>query len=171
MGDPAELLHRLNLNAWLLYAIAAMVLWGVFSAAQKKSTHHISVEASYLAWCTAFIPIAGWILITRPLAWSEMTPGMFWSGIAAGVLNSFGVIASFAAYRFQGKAAVVTPPAAAVQPMVTIVLALLFLGEHIGVLEGTGAALAIIAAVALSRESASTVLSKVTPVGNALTTK
>jgi drug/metabolite transporter (DMT)-like permease len=152
LGDPAELWRRLSLNAWLLYAVAAMVLWGVFSAAQKISTNHVSAEASYLAWCAAFIPIAGWIMLTRPLNW-DMSAGMLWSGLAAGMLNGFGVIAAFAAYREQGKAAIVTPLAAAVQPLVTIVLALLFLGEHIGVLEALGAALAIISAVALSRES------------------
>lgn len=153
LGDPAELWRRLSLNAWLLYAFAAMVLWGVFSAAQKISTNHVSAEASYLAWCSAFVPIAIWIVLTRPLTW-DMSAGMVWSGLAAGMLNGFGVVAAFAAYREQGKAAVVTPLAAAVQPMVTIVLALLFLGERIGLLEALGAGLAIVAAVALSRESA-----------------
>ena len=48
------------------------------------------------------------------------------------MLNGFGVIAAFAAYRYEGKAAIVTTLAAAVQPLVTVVLALLFLGERIG---------------------------------------
>lgn len=153
LGNPAELWRRLGLNAWLLYAIAAMVLWGLFSAVQKISTSHISAEASYIAWCVAFLPIAGWILLTRPLAWSDLTTPMLLSGLAAGMLNGFGVIAAFAAYRFDGKASVVTPLAAALQPLVTIVLALVFLGERIGGLEAVGAALAILGAVALTREA------------------
>ena len=46
-----------------------------------------------------------------------------------------------------------TPLAAALQPIVTIILALIFLGEKIGLLEGAGIALAILAAVALSCET------------------
>jgi drug/metabolite transporter (DMT)-like permease len=153
LGDPAELWRRLSLNAWLLYAIAAMVLWGLFSAVQKISTSHISAEASYVAWCVAFVPIAVWILATKPLAWGDLTAPMVLSGLAAGMLNGFGVIAAFAAYRYEGKASVVTPLAAALQPLVTIALALAFLGERIGVIESIGAALAIMGAVALARET------------------
>ena len=149
---PAELLRRIGLNSWMGYTLAAMFFWGVFSATQKISTNHVSAELSYLAWCAAFIPIALWILATKPLNWSGLTPAMLWSGLAAGALNGFGVIAAFAAYRYEGKASIVTPLAAAVQPVVTVALALLFLGERIGAPEGAGIVLAIVAAVALSFE-------------------
>ncbi len=152
LGDPAAVLRRLGLNAWMGCTLAAMFFWGVFSATQKISTNHVSAELSYLAWCAAFIPIALWIVATKPLNWSGLTPAMLWSGLAAGALNGFGVIAAFAAYRCDGKASVVTPLAAAGQPVVTVLLALLFLGERIGPLEGTGVVLAIVAAVALSAE-------------------
>ena len=91
-------------------------------------------------------------MATKPLNW-QMSGPMLGSGLAAGVLNGFGVVAAFAAYRFEGKASIVTPLAAALQPLVTVVLALLFLGERIGPLEGLGIALAIVAAIALSRET------------------
>jgi len=149
LGQPAEVLQRLGLNAWMGYTLAAMFFWGVFSATQKVSTNHISAEMSYLAWCAAFIPIALWIVATKPLNW-DMSGAMVWSGLAAGALNGFGVIAAFAAYRSEGKASIVTPLAAAGQPVVTVVLALIFLGERISPLGGVGIVLAIIAAVALS---------------------
>jgi len=151
LGNPAEFLHRLGLNAWMGYTFAAMVFWGVFSATQKISTNHISAELSYLAWCAAFVPVAIWIVATKELKWNMPAP-MLWSGLAAGALNGFGVIAAFAAYRAEGKASIVTPLAAAVQPVVTVVLALIFLGERIGGLEIAGVVLAITAAVALSFE-------------------
>lgn len=152
LGDPAAVLRRIGLNAWMGYTLAAMVFWGVFSATQKVSTNHVSAELSYLAWCAAFVPIAVWIVATKDLNWAMSAP-MVWSGLAAGVLNSFGVIAAFAAYRYEGKASIVTPLAAAGQPVVTVVLALLFLGERIGPFEGAGVVLAIVAAVALSFET------------------
>jgi drug/metabolite transporter (DMT)-like permease len=152
LGDPIAILRRISLTPWMLYSLGAMVCWGVFSATQKVSTNHVSAELSYLAWCAAFIPIAVWIVATRPLNWS-MSPAMLWSGLAAGALNGFGVIAAFAAYRYEGKAAIVTPLAAALQPIVTLILALIFLGEKVGPLESTGIALAILAGVALSCET------------------
>lgn len=151
LGHPTEFLHRLGLNAWMGYTFAAMVFWGVFSATQKVSTNYVSAELSYLAWCAAFVPVAIWIVATRDIKWTMSAP-MLWSGLAAGALNGFGVIAAFAAYRAEGKASIVTPLAAAVQPVVTVILALIFLGERIGGLEMAGVALAILAAVALSFE-------------------
>lgn len=151
LAQPAEFLRHLGLNVWMGYTLAAMFFWGVFSATQKISTNHISAELSYLAWCAAFVPIAIWIVVTKELNW-HMSAAMFWSGIAAGVLNGFGVVAAFAAYRSEGKAAVVTPLAAAVQPAVTIMLALAFLDERIGIPEAIGAMLAVVGAVALSYE-------------------
>ncbi len=152
LGQPLELLRRIGLTPWMLYSLGAMVCWGVFSATQKVSTNHVSAELSYLAWCAAFVPIALWIVATKPLNWHMSAP-MLWSGLAAGALNSFGVIAAFAAYRYEGKAGIVTTLAAALQPLVTIVLALLFLGERIGRIEAAGIAVAILAAIALSQES------------------
>ncbi len=152
LSDPLAILRRISLTPWMLYSLGAMVCWGVFSATQKISTNHVSAELSYLAWCAAFIPIAVWIVATKPLNWN-MSPTTAWSGIAAGVLNGFGVIAAFAAYRYEGKATIVTPLAAALQPLVTLILALIFLGENVGLLESAGIAMAIIAAVALSCET------------------
>jgi drug/metabolite transporter (DMT)-like permease len=154
LGAPLAILRRISLTPWMLYSLGAMVCWGVFSATQKVSTNHVSAEMSYLAWCAAFVPIAVWIVATKNLNWAMSAP-MVWSGLAAGALNGFGVIAAFAAYRYEGKAAIVTPLAAALQPIVTLVLALLFLGEKVGLLESAGIALAIVAAVALSCESKS----------------
>lgn len=152
LGDPLAVLHRIGFTPWMLYSFGAMVCWGVFSATQKVSTNYVSAELSYLAWCAAFVPIAVWIVATQPLKWA-MPGAMVWSGLAAGAFNSFGVIAAFAAYRYEGKAAIVTPLAAALQPIVTLALALVFLGERIGRLESAGIVLAIVAAVALSSET------------------
>jgi len=152
LGDPGAVLRRIGLNAWMGYTLAAMVFWGVFSATQKVSTNHVSAELSYLAWCAAFVPIALWIVATKELKW-DMPTAMLGSGLAAGALNGFGVIAAFAAYRYEGKASIVTPLAAAGQPVVTVVLALLFLGERIGWLESIGVVLAVAAAIALSCET------------------
>lgn len=152
LGDPPAVLRRMGFTPWMLNSFGAMVCGGVFSATQEVSTNHVSAELSYLAWCAAIVPIAVWIVATQPLKWAM--PGvMVWSGLAAGAFNSFGVIAAFAAYRYEGKAAIVTPLAAALQPIVTLALALVFLGERIGRLESASIVFAIMTAVALSFEA------------------
>jgi drug/metabolite transporter (DMT)-like permease len=152
LGHPLELWHYLNPSPWLLYSLAAMICAGVFTATQKLSTNSISAEMSYLAWCAAFVAIALWVVATKPLNWN-MPAGMMWSALSAGALNGFGVIAAFAAYRCEGKAAVVAPLTATLQPLVTVLLALLVLGERVGLTEACGIVLAVCAAVAISRES------------------
>ena len=152
LSQPLELLHRMSLTPWILYSLAALICAGVFTATQKLSTNHISAEMSYLAWCAAFVAIALWVVATKPLNWN-MPAAMACSALAAGALNGFGVIASFAAYRCEGKAAIVAPLTATLQPLVTVLLALFFLGEHVGLIEGCGIVLAISAAAALSQET------------------
>jgi drug/metabolite transporter (DMT)-like permease len=152
LSEPLESLSRLSLSPWMLYTSAACICAGVFTATQKLSTNYVSAEMSYLAWCAAFLVISVWIMTTRSLNWHmpATTAGL---ALAAGALNGFGVIAAFAAYRHAGKAAIVAPLTATLQPLVTVLLALLFLGEHVGLLEGCGILLAVCAAAALSCET------------------
>jgi drug/metabolite transporter (DMT)-like permease len=150
-GSPGEMSQRLSLTPWVLYSLAALFCAGAFTATQKLSTNHVSAEASFLAWCSALVVIALWVVATKSLSWHIPLP-LLGSALAAGALNGFGVIAAFAAYRNQGKAAIVAPLTAMLQPLVTVVLALLFLGESVGLVEGGGILLAIIAAAALAQE-------------------
>jgi len=152
LANPLKFLHHLSLSPWILYTLAALFCAGIFTATQKLSTNHVSAEMSYLAWCAAFVAIAICVVAAKPLNWS-MPAALMGSALAAGVLNGFGVIASFAAYRYDGKAAIVAPLTATLQPLVTVLLALLFLGEHVGVVAGCGIVLAICSAAALSRET------------------
>ncbi len=153
LGQPAEFWRRISSSAWMPYTLAALVCAGVFTATQKLSTNHISAEMSHLAWCGAFAVLALGIVTTRRLDWN-MSAAMVGAALAAGAINGFGVIAAFAAYRHQGKAAVVAPLTAALQPTVTVLLALLCLGERVSWIAGGGILLAIVAAAALARESA-----------------
>ena len=135
-----------------LYTLVAMVFWGVFSVTQKVSTNYIGAELSYLGWCAAFLPIAGVVIGTQSLTWGFSAKSVTLA-LVGGALNGFGVIASFAAYRLEGRAAVVTPIAAAIQPALTVLLALSFLGERVRLPEVVGLVQAIVAAVMLSVET------------------
>lgn len=149
-------------QAWLLYSFVALFFWGVFSAAQKETTNHISAEWSYISFIGSSVAIA---LVFVAFGWAEvaMSPQTLMLGALAGMLNGLGVLASFAAYSAEGKASKVTTIAGALQPVFTIVLALLFLNESLSGLESLGIVLAVIGALTLSYEK-ETVLAESQPV-------
>lgn len=151
LWEPAVFLENLGLKAWLLFALAALLFWGLFSAAQKVTTNHISAEWSYVAFIVSSVLITlglfAFGLIN--LDFSRQTLGF---GTLAGALNGLGVLASFAAYRAEGKAGQVTAIAGALQPVFTIVLAIAFLNEALRPVEMLGIAVAMLGAALLSVE-------------------
>lgn len=141
---------------WLLYSFVALVFWGLFSAAQKETTNFISAEWSYVSFIVSSVVIAG-IFIVFGLANLNLSGNTLGLGSLAGMLNGLGVLASFAAYSAEGKASKVTTIAGALQPVFTIVLAIIFLNESLSFIELLGIGLAIIGALTLSYEKAKTV--------------
>ncbi len=149
---PALFLKSLGLKAWLLFAFVALLFWGLFSAAQKVATNYISAEWSYTSFIVSSVVIALCFLLFG-LTDFKFSGQTFWVGSLAGMLNGLGVLASFAAYRAEGKASKVTTIAGALQPVFTIVLALLFLKERLGLVEFVGIALVIAGSLFLSVEN------------------
>jgi uncharacterized membrane protein len=151
LSEPALFFANLGLNAWLLFALVALLFWGLFSAAQKVTTNHISAEWSYLAFIVASVLITGGFLAFGLISFDFSRQSLGF-GTLAGALNGLGVLASFAAYRAEGKAAQVTTIAGALQPVFTIVLAIVFLNESLRPVEMLGIAVAMLGAALLSVE-------------------
>jgi uncharacterized membrane protein len=137
-------------SLWLAYTLVPIAFWGVSAFVQKLSTNDVSSELSTVAFWVAFLPIAGVIFLTQPVHWN--LPALTWVWVLLlGVLFGLGNLTLLAAYGSGGKASVVTP-LAGLYSMVTIPLAILLLGERIGIRDGAGIVLALGAVVALSRE-------------------
>ncbi|HEX9957608.1 MAG TPA: DMT family transporter, partial [Fibrella sp.] len=149
--DPAAFFQTIGLNSWLLYSLIALFFWGVFSAAQKETTNHISAEWSYVSFTISSVVIA-LVFIAFGLVDVRLSAKTLGLGSLAGMLNGLGVLASFAAYSAEGKASKVTTIAGALQPVFTIVFALVFLNESLSLIESLGIGLAIIGALTLSYE-------------------
>lgn len=149
--DPPAFFKSIGLNEWFLFSLAAIVCWGVFSAAQKVTTNHISAEWSYAAFVFTSVIIAVAFVLAGTISFN-LTTKTISLGAVAGAVNGLGVLASFAAYRAEGKASAVTTIAGALQPVFTIVLAMMFLKEELSGTEGLGIALAIVGALLLSYE-------------------
>lgn len=151
--NPAAFFSSIGLNSWLLYSLVALFFWGVFSAAQKETTNYISAEWSYVSFIISSVLIA---LVFVVFGWADfaMSAKTLGLGSLAGMLNGLGVLASFAAYSAEGKASKVTTLAGALQPVFTIVLAIIFLNESLSLIESLGILLAIVGALTLSYEKA-----------------
>ncbi|WP_080058437.1 DMT family transporter [Spirosoma aerolatum] len=153
--NPAAFFKTIGLRPWLLYSLVALFFWGVFSAAQKQTTNYVSAEWSYVSFIVSSVLIAFLFVV---LGWANfaMSTKTVVLGSLAGMLNGLGVLASFAAYSAEGKASKVTTIAGALQPVFTIILAMIFLNESLSIIESLGIVLAIIGALTLSYEKPKT---------------
>ena len=149
--DPSLFFENLGLKVWLLFALVALVFWGLFSAAQKITTNYISAEWSYLSFIVSSVLIS-LAFIAFGLVDFHLSQQTLWVGSMAGMLNGLGVLSSFAAYRAEGKASQVTAIAGALQPVFTIFLAIVFLKEKLAFVEFIGIGLAIFGSLFLSVE-------------------
>jgi uncharacterized membrane protein len=138
-------------SRWLLFALLPIAFWGAAGLLQKLATNHISGELSTLWFMGAFPPAAILILFQQPLP-AEITLRTWLLVTALGFTLGLGNLGILAALASHGKASVIVP-LSGLYPLVSIPIAILALGEKIGVRETTGIALALFAVVALSRET------------------
>lgn len=138
---------------WLAFALLPVVLWGVSGLLQKMSTNDISAELSTLCFLAALVPLSIALLFVVRLNWSLPVADWLWA-TALGLLLGLGNLTVLAAFAAGGKAAIVTPMAS-LYPAITVALAVGFLGEKVRPREWLAIALALVAVVALSRETAS----------------
>ena len=130
---------------WLIYAILTLLLWGGWGILGKKLGSSLTpAETQALSTIGLFPLIAVVALRRRTERGPRLARGMT-IGFLSGLLAGFGNIAYYHALRIGGAASTVTP-LTALYPVVTILLAVLFLHEKISVLQiaGIGVALASI---------------------------
>lgn len=139
------------MHAWIFFATLALILWGITGVTQKLSTNRITSERSFLWFCWAMVALSGAVLVlAHPHAALGRTVVL--CSIAGGALNGMGAWTSFRALESGGKASVVIS-LVSLYPLLTVVLAVLLLGERLTLLQTAGAILAIAAAILLSMEA------------------
>lgn len=150
-------IYLFNITRWngvnsqgLLLVLVPVGLWGVAGFLQKISAQHISGELSTQWFLTAFVPMSLLLLVWEPL---KTIPGLRSWGIVVGLGLAFGIgnLALLAAYARGGKASVLAP-VAGLYPVVSVPLAILFLGERIGVREIIAILIALAAVAFLAWE-------------------
>ncbi len=140
------------MHIWLGFALLALVLWGITGVTQKLSTNRISSARSFLWFCWAMVALSLAVLgLARP-HWGLGAMVVLCS-LAGGALNGLGAWTSFRALESGGKASIVIS-LISLYPLLTVLLAVVLLGERLSVMQITGALVAIAAAILLSLEGA-----------------
>jgi bacterial/archaeal transporter family protein len=139
------------MHLWLGFAIVALVLWGITGVTQKLSTNRISSERSFLWFCWAMVALSAAVLAVARPHWGLGTLAVACS-VAGGSLNGLGAWTSFRALESGGKASIVIS-LISLYPLLTVLLAVLLLGERLTGTQTAGAVTAIAAAILLSMEA------------------
>jgi transporter family protein len=138
---------------WLSYALLAIVMWGIVGLLQKMGANRISAH-SLLVWLTVgFLVLMPWFLQTS----NPFTLGVreVILGIVAGTINGMGSWFLFASLGLGAKASVAIP-LTALYPLLTILLAVVFLAENLTWLQWLGIFLALVGGAMLSYETGET---------------
>jgi transporter family protein len=135
---------------WLGFAVLALVFWGVTGVTQKLATNRITSESSFLWFCWAMVALSAVVLAFTHPQW-HLRLAVVVASVAGGALNGLGAWTSFRALESGGKASIVIS-LISLYPLLTVVLAVVILGERLTWEQTAGALVAIVAAILLSLE-------------------
>ena len=138
------------MDNWVFYACVATLCWGVVGLLQKLGTNRDS-SRSLLVWL-----VVGFAAMLPPLWRGGDITDLGWRvsliGLLGGAANGLGSWALFEALERGAKASVAVP-LTALYPLVTIVLARIFLAETLSFRQWVGIALAVAGGAMLSYET------------------
>lgn len=138
---------------WLLWSLATIVLWGTWGLVSKVASAGVDAYTNQLLYTVGILPLMVFVAWTvhRSEAGEKREhrgAGVSWAFLT-GILGGVGNIAFFEALVKGGNASVVAP-VTALFPMVTVLLALIFLKERLGHVQWLGLGLAFVAIYLLS---------------------
>jgi bacterial/archaeal transporter family protein len=148
-----------RLPRWLIWSLVTIVFWGTWGLVSKIASGGMDAYVNQLLYTAGLAPLLVFVAWTvwkqsrsEVPATSERRAarrmGVFWAFLT-GILGGVGNLAFFQAMVEGGKASVVAP-VTALFPMVTVLLALIFLRERLGRVQWVGLALAFVAIYLLS---------------------
>jgi bacterial/archaeal transporter family protein len=137
------------MEAWIVPAVTALVLWGVVGVLQKLGSNRLGANA-LLLWVTAGYILMLPAVLGRSGSWAVSSDAIL-LGVLAGGVNGLGTWLLFRSLESGAKASVAVP-LTALYPVVTVILAFIFLSERLSPREWFGVALALCGGAMLSYE-------------------
>ena len=151
-ADPPPVPTKTN-RKWLFWSLITVVLWGVWGLVSKVASAGVDAWVNQLLYTAGLAPLlifVAWTVHRRSTQEKRegRAAGVFWA-FFTGILGGVGNIFFFQAMVAGGKASVVAP-VTALFPMITVLLAMIFLRERLGRVQWIGLALAFVAIYLLS---------------------
>ncbi len=138
------------LSPAVLHAMLPILFWGISGFLQKIATNHLPPGPAALVYLAAFVPVAVILAMREP--WGNPVSPREWALVLAlGFFLAFGNVAVLTAFAKGGKAAVITP-LGGLYPIISVPVAVLFLGETVREREWWGVGCALLSVAALSWE-------------------
>lgn len=151
-APPVQPAKIAGMQAWLFYSLVTILLWGAWGAVSKVASDGIDANTNQVYFTLGLLPLVLVILRSRRLKGGEQrNVGIRWAFLT-GILGGTGNIAFFQALVIGGKASIVIP-VTALFPLVTVILATMFLHERMGRAQKIGLVLALLAIYILSLPS------------------
>lgn len=138
---------------WLVYSLLALALWalwGLVGAAVGRAVSPLVVQVVSTA---GLIPAAALLLLSPGVRAQRPVPRGLALAFVTGLSANLGSLSLLWALSLQGPVSLVMP-LAAMYPLVTALLARVFLGERLGGIQRLGFGLAIAAGVIIGRVTA-----------------
>lgn len=140
-------------SRWMWWSLATIALWGLWGLLSRVASGGVDVYTNQLLYTAGLLPLmlfAAWTVRKHPRGESirDRRQGIF-CAFLTGILGGLGNLAFFQALVKGGNASVVVP-VTALFPMVTVLLAMLFLRERVCRTQWVGLLLAFVAIWLLS---------------------
>jgi transporter family protein len=134
---------------WLAYSLLTIVVWGVWGVISKVVSDRIDAYSNQVFFSLGLLPLMLVVLRSPRIRGGERRgAGIAWAFVT-GILGGTGNVAFFHALVIGGQASIVVP-ATALYPLVTVILATLFLHERMRRTQQLGLVLALAAIYLLS---------------------
>jgi bacterial/archaeal transporter family protein len=134
----------------MLLSILTVLLWGLWGLESKFIVDRISPWMNQVLFSLGLLPPVIWMLLSKNLhrTSGSKRAGAFF-GFFTGVLGGTGNIALYLALARGGKASIVVP-LVGLAPLITVILALLWLKESLNRAQWFGVFLAVVSIYLLS---------------------
>jgi len=133
---------------WFWYSILCILCWGGWAMMSKLGSREIPPETMQFLFTIGTLPVAVVLLVARKFQMEKSSKGISFA-VLNGILSGIGGLTLFAAYHTGSNTALVTS-ASALYPMVTVLLAVTILREHIRPVQIVGLLFAAVAIVIFS---------------------
>ena len=141
------------MSRWLAACVIAIALWGLWGLLFASASGLMSPVQVQVLTTVGLTPVVVGLMFTRAVRrGTHFRRGMTW-GLVTGLCGTLGTIFMAAALAMGGEASIVTP-LTAMFPLVTAILAVVFLRERLNAYQIAGVAVALVAILLFSNAGA-----------------